>query len=105
VSQHAHESGAVTFQIGMRADEPVQLQWQRDGMDLPGATNPTLTLSNVSLADVGAYSVLVHGISSGSKIAEVSQPAALTLESGDLIHGLDEGRARQRRQAAQPNPK
>ena len=34
-------------------------QWRKDGLDVPSATNSTLTLSNVSRAAGGNYSVLV----------------------------------------------
>ena len=34
-------------------------QWRRDGIDLPGATGPTLLVDNFSGGDVGTYSVRV----------------------------------------------
>ncbi|HKQ38578.1 MAG TPA: lamin tail domain-containing protein, partial [Verrucomicrobiae bacterium] len=38
---------------------PVQYQWQFNGIDIPGANGPSLTVSNVGLANEGAYTVLV----------------------------------------------
>ena len=36
-------------------------QWKRNGTDLPGQTSATLTLSNVTSASAGSYSVVVAG--------------------------------------------
>lgn len=36
---------------------PVRFQWLKDGVALPGETSDTLTLSNISKADEGTYSI------------------------------------------------
>jgi hypothetical protein len=57
-------------------------QWQRDGTDIPGATNSTLNLANLLLTQAGAYHVVVNSIAGG---AVTSQDALLVLLSfGDL---------------------
>ena len=38
---------------------PFTLQWRKDGQDIPGATDSTLTLSSVTDADAGFYTVVV----------------------------------------------
>jgi hypothetical protein len=48
----------VTFQVSFTGALPIQFQWRRDGQPLPDATNPTLTLTNVQLADESTYSVI-----------------------------------------------
>jgi len=39
---------------------PLEFQWQFNGEDIAGATNQTLTLTGVSAAEVGLYSVIVE---------------------------------------------
>ncbi|MFO1497574.1 MAG: hypothetical protein U1G07_04130 [Verrucomicrobiota bacterium] len=39
--------------------EPKQYQWSRNGAAIPGATQPTLVLSDAKLADAGEYAVQV----------------------------------------------
>src|SRR5262249_24081114 len=36
---------------------PLTLQWNKDGVPIPGAPSPTLTLATVRVADSGAYPV------------------------------------------------
>src|SRR5262249_4005579 len=38
---------------------PLSYQWQLDGVDIPGATNYRLILTNVQSGDAGSYSVSV----------------------------------------------
>jgi hypothetical protein len=38
---------------------PLSYQWKRDGVDVPGQTQPTLNLTNVSTVDSGDYTVCV----------------------------------------------
>lgn len=48
----------VTFQAAaVSPDAPVSYQWLRDSSPIPGATGPVLTLSQISSADAGLYSV------------------------------------------------
>lgn len=44
----------VTIAAEVTGAEPITYQWQRDGQDIPGATQRTLVLPGVSLADHGA---------------------------------------------------
>ena len=52
-------------------------QWRKDGVFIPGATLPILTIPEVYRHDAGDYDVLVYG--NGSKYA-VSLPARLTVK-------------------------
>ncbi len=47
----------VTFSAAFAGSLPIAYRWQRDGSDIPGATNATLTVTNLQLADTGAYSL------------------------------------------------
>lgn len=49
----------VTLTIAAAGTPPFQYQWQQNGSNVPGATNATLTLSNLTAAGFGSYSVLV----------------------------------------------
>ena len=47
----------ATFRV--RLSGPWKVQWFRNGVAIPGATDPTLTISNVQPANVGSYTVHV----------------------------------------------
>ncbi|MDB6123182.1 MAG: Conserved repeat domain protein [Pedosphaera sp.] len=57
---------------------PLQCQWQFQGIDLPGATNTILGLTNVQYASTGVYNVVVSNnygsLSSTSVTATVTPP-------------------------------
>ncbi len=61
-----------TLTVGVSGTKPLEYQWRFDGEDIEGATESTHTISNVSAASQGAYSV------------EVSN-AGGTATSGDAI--------------------
>jgi hypothetical protein len=48
----------VTFQASLTGAPPIYLQWRHGAQLVPNATNATLTLTNVQLADDGEYSVI-----------------------------------------------
>src|SRR5262249_28525197 len=50
----------ATFSVTAVGSLPLTYQWRRDGADLPGATNQSLVLTNVTLSDAGQYVVVVH---------------------------------------------
>lgn len=74
--------GTAVFQAAVSSTSapPLRLQWRRNGSDLEGATNDTLTLPGVRLGDEGIYSLLVRNPAS----AVVSQPAALSVVTSGL---------------------
>jgi hypothetical protein len=49
----------ATFQVRARGSLPLIYQWQFEGTDLPGATNTTLTLTNIQLSQRGGYRAVV----------------------------------------------
>jgi len=51
-------SNAV-FSVSATGSRPLAYQWQFNGLDIPGATTPTLVRSNVQPADAGSYSVRI----------------------------------------------
>jgi alpha-tubulin suppressor-like RCC1 family protein len=51
--------GSTTLSVAVEGLGPFTYQWRRDGVDLPGRTNDTLTLSNTQEDAMGRYSVRV----------------------------------------------
>ena len=72
----------ATFTVIASTFGPTAYQWLRDGMEIPGATNPTLTLDPVRPADDAAYSVRIT--SAGGSIT--SAPAALSVKFSRLTN-------------------
>lgn len=66
---------SAVFAVVASGSLPLQFQWQFNGIDLPGATNATLTLSPVTLEHAGEYRVVV----SNSINSVLSQSATLTV--------------------------
>lgn len=64
----------AVLRVEARGDGPLAYQWQRNGSDLPGATNAWLELAVVSLGDAGYYQVRV---SDGNGARQITSPAAL----------------------------
>ncbi|WMJ73330.1 Ig-like domain-containing protein [Cytophagaceae bacterium ABcell3] len=48
----------ATFSVSA-SGESLSYQWRKDGEDISGATNSTLTIENVSESDLGSYTVVV----------------------------------------------
>ena len=80
----ANEFGTAVFHAGVRGATPISLQWYKNDVPIAGATSPTLSLANVSLADNGASIYSVAENFAGSSITTTSEVATLTVNS-DLI--------------------
>ncbi len=64
----------VTFTVAAYSTTPITYQWRWNGVEIPGATNTSLLVTNVQVENAGAYQVLVS-----DAISEVfSTPAVLT---------------------------
>lgn len=73
--QTVNEGDNVTFAAVAKGSAPLTYQWSRNGVDLPGETALTLTLTNVTSANAGAYRIRVtNPINS-----VVSEPANLVV--------------------------
>ena len=72
-----NQSAAIGFSVSIRVSitglGPLAFQWLKDGAAVPGATNATLALSQVRLADAGTYVV----VASNSTGRVISPPVAL----------------------------
>ncbi len=53
------EGSTVKFTASFDGSQPISYyQWQRDGLDIPNATNTTLTITNLQFSDTGSYQLL-----------------------------------------------
>lgn len=60
-SQVVISGSTVTLSATVNSPAPLTWQWQRNTVDLPGATNATLQLSGVNRADTGVYVLRATG--------------------------------------------
>jgi hypothetical protein len=65
----------VTFTVAAAGASPLGYQWRKNGVNLAGQTAATLTLSGVTQADAGNYSVIISNAAGSVTSAE----AALTV--------------------------
>jgi uncharacterized repeat protein (TIGR03803 family) len=93
----------VTLTVAALSDEPFSYQWQEDGTNLTdggaiaGSATSSLTISNVTLASDGTYSVIVSNaidvVSSDSAVLTVLPvtPAAASMTNLHVFSGAQDG--------------
>lgn len=59
LDQNIATGGTAVFSVSATSATPLTYQWQRNGVDLSGETNTTLTLTDVQSVDSGYYRVIV----------------------------------------------
>ncbi|HEY0549068.1 MAG TPA: LamG-like jellyroll fold domain-containing protein, partial [Verrucomicrobiae bacterium] len=79
-SQSVFTYARVTFSFAASGTGPLYWNWRREGTNLPGQTNATLVLSNLTPANAGNYDVVVTNALGGA----TSQVAVLTIMPIDL---------------------
>jgi alpha-tubulin suppressor-like RCC1 family protein len=81
VSQIGLRGGVAKLHARAAGAQPLSFQWQRDGVNLPDATNASLTLSNLTVADRGTYQAMVsnHLGTVASRVAVLTVPATTNL--------------------------
>ena len=83
-SQAVWTGGSLVLSVSATGSGNLSYQWYRDTNLLPGATNATLTLASVGLADAGTYTVMVTNgdggsvTSTGAIVTVASTPASTT---------------------------
>lgn len=72
------EGGAAVISVEewIWMEEPVTYQWQKDGIDIPGATSDQLIITDATEADAGQYTCV---ITDASPAVVNTMPATLTL--------------------------
>lgn len=80
--------GTASFSVAATGSQPISVQWQRDGIAIPGATNSTYTTPALSFADHGGHYVAVVTNAVGSV---ASNQATLTVQAAPQIgtHPVD----------------
>jgi alpha-tubulin suppressor-like RCC1 family protein len=85
VNQPASQSGylgySAAFSVSAKGSLPLSYQWRFAGADIPGATNATLTLTNLTSAQAGYYHVAV----SNAFGQVISAKALLTLDKANVF--------------------
>ena len=76
----------LTFSVSASGTPPLIYQWVKDGVNVPGATNSTLTFTNVQPVSIGNYTVVIAN-AAGSVTSSVAMLAIPGINSG-LWRGL-----------------
>jgi hypothetical protein len=74
----------VTFSVTATGSFPLVFDWQKDGVSLPGGTNESYTVTNVTLAAAGGYRVVVAN-DSGSSLSSVAVLTVLATLEHDVF--------------------
>jgi len=69
--------GLVTFAASVGGTQPIQLQWQHNGVNLPNATASALTLASLRANQAGSYTLVASNLLGSTS----SVPAILTVLS------------------------
>jgi len=79
-SQFVSPGASVTFSVSALGVGSLTYQWQKDGVALSGATNVSLTVTNIQANDAGAYRVVV----SDASASVTSTPAILSVAAAPV---------------------
>jgi hypothetical protein len=77
-SQSVAPGATVTFNVSATGTPAPVFQWRKDGAPIPNATNATLTLTNITTADAGNYTVFASNTAGNT----TSSAATLIVSSG-----------------------
>jgi hypothetical protein len=84
VNQTVLVGGTATFTVLADGTPALSYQWNFDGANITGATNTTLTLTNVQLAQTGNYAVQVSNtfgsVLSSNTVLTVGLPPTITVQ-------------------------
>jgi len=81
--------GTAAFTVAANGTPPLSCQWSWNGTNVNGATNTSLTLTNVQLSQAGNYAVLVTNafgsISSSNAVLTVNPPPPCVMPPSGLV--------------------
>ncbi len=82
-AQNANAGDSVTFTVSATGS-PLTYQWQKDGVDITGATEASFTIASVALTDTGSYAVVLsdgfQSITSAAASLVVSAAPTITVQ-------------------------
>src|SRR5439155_6585767 len=85
----AYLGAVANFKVVAMGAQPLAYQWQVNGVDIPGATNSSLTLTNIQIADAGGYRVMVtnnySAVTSSIASLTVLLPVGEALDNTNLL--------------------
>ena len=81
-----NQGATATFSVSATGTNGVWVQWYKDGVGLPNATNTVLTLTNARPPNIGNYIVVVSG--SGGSVTSSVVSLSLTGVNSALWQGL-----------------
>ncbi len=97
-SQTVNAGANVAFTVAATGTSPLAYQWQKDGVNISGATGSTLTLNSVTGTSAGTYQVIVSNsagsvTSAGATLTVntlvapriTTQPASQTVRTGSNV--------------------
>ena len=87
VNQNVAEGGTANFAVGATGALPLRYQWTQNGLNVDGATNSTLTITNARSIHAGEYAAVVSNWV-GSVTSAV---AALSVQQAPQILGQPRG--------------
>jgi hypothetical protein len=77
------------FTVGASGTQPLSYLWSLNGTAIPGATNATLTLTNIQIGQAGAYTVqvsnVVNSVLSSQAVLTVNPPPPCVPPSAGLV--------------------
>ena len=90
LDQAVSPDDVATFSLAAEGANPLTYQWQRDGVDIAGATSATYVTPPTTVADDGA---IFHCIVSNAFGSDTSTAARLTVATSGLVaaYAFDEG--------------
>ena len=87
-SQSTVEGNSVTFTVSTTGTAPLSYQWQKDGVDIIGATDASYTISHVMPTDAGGYRVVVSNsagsVTSGAATLTVRYSGTATISMNSV---------------------
>lgn len=78
-AQTVLQNATASFTVAYTGTAPISFQWMKDGIEITGATQQTLNLTNVNQSHEGNYTVRVTNPVT-HPVGDVSLPAALTVD-------------------------
>ena len=91
-AQVALAGSSVTFEVAATGSTGFSYQWRKNGTVIPGAVNPTLTLSSVTAADAGNYDVVVTN-PMGTVTSSLAQLTVATAPTAPVVTSRPASRA------------